>query len=64
MDKWLNKKSIAQSSVKIEETEIISESAFKKRKLMMSLQQVLYKQNKKVDINPAMKNRKQLHPSY
>jgi hypothetical protein len=30
MDKWLNKKSITQSSTKIEETEIISESAVKR----------------------------------
>jgi hypothetical protein len=30
MDKWLNKKSMAQSSAKIKETEIISESASKK----------------------------------
>jgi hypothetical protein len=30
MDKWLNKKSITQSSTKTEETEIISEIAVKR----------------------------------
>jgi hypothetical protein len=32
MDKWLNKKSMTQSSTKTEKTEIISVSTVKKRK--------------------------------
>jgi hypothetical protein len=31
MDKWLNKKPMTQSSTKTEETEIISESAVKRK---------------------------------
>jgi hypothetical protein len=34
MDKWLNKKSMTQSSMKTEKTEIISVSTVKKRKLI------------------------------
>jgi hypothetical protein len=33
MEKWLNKEFMTQSSAKTEKTEIISESAVKKRKL-------------------------------
>jgi hypothetical protein len=55
---------MTQSSAKIEETEIISRVSGSKKKINWWLQQVLCNQNKKVDVNPVIKNRKQLHPSH